>query len=535
MLARISSTLILGTLLLSQVILPYAVLGQDNGVNFTPEEQAYIERKEYFKLAVDPDWMPFESIDRNGDYIGISADLIDLIKEKSNLDIRLVPTSSWSETLELARNREIDIVSLANRTSDRETYLNFTEPVIEVQSVVATLNSRPYIQDIGDIRYQPIGVIRDYSHGELLRENYPGINLVVIENYEEGLDKVQSGQLYGIVGNIGTISYVIQRAKISNMKIAGRVTEEVHLRIASRNDEPILNDILNKVLGTISEQERDQIVNKWFSVKYETPPDYKITIWVSLGFILIMIFVGIWSKKLRDINRKLESLNKQKDYFFSIIGHDLRNPLTAISGYSSIILEEADTLDKVSLKKFASTINTNSAQIVQTLNQLLEWSRIELNQDISISKEFNLEKLVNVTFNLYEINAGTKGVTLKNEVPADIHLDADEHMVSTILRNLIFNAIKYSTEGDSVSVLYKKQGQTQQIIVRDTGVGISDQRIAEILSEKVVSSTQGTNYESGSGLGLYICKKYAEKLGGKLKISSQQGSGSDFILELYTR
>ena len=238
-------------------------------------------------------------------------------------------------------------------------------------------------------------------------------------------------------------------------------------------------------------------------------------------------------QKILQQNITLKELNDTKDKFFSIISHDLRSPFNSLLGLSKILNDNFDEFGVSEQKEFIGHINQTVNNTYKLLENLLLWSRsqsgvIEFNPE----KE-NLNSLSNQTIELLSQLAFDKSITLKNEISKKILVNADKNMLLTILRNLVSNAIKFTPKGGKVIVKAKpiignNKHNFVEISVKDSGVGISHEKKAKlfIIAENV--STKGTENESGTGLGLILCKEFTEKHNGKIWVESEVGKGSLF-------
>jgi polar amino acid transport system substrate-binding protein len=236
----------------------------------TLEEQKFLLIKEVLTLCVDPDWLPFEAI-RDGNHVGIAADIFDYIKTLIPIPIEVLLTKNWAESVEAAKARECDLYSLASSTPERLTYMDFTDSYIDLPIVMATKNDTFFVDSIESVKHEPIGIVKGYAIAELLRERYPDINIVDVETISEGLAMLEQGKLYGYVDNLMTIADLIQKRFTGELKISARLDEKVQLAIGTRNDEPILKTIFQSIIQhvNIDETQKQQIYNNWVSVKYD--------------------------------------------------------------------------------------------------------------------------------------------------------------------------------------------------------------------------------------------------------------------------
>jgi PAS domain S-box-containing protein len=238
-------------------------------------------------------------------------------------------------------------------------------------------------------------------------------------------------------------------------------------------------------------------------------------------------------------NEELQKLNASKDKFFSIIAHDLRGPFNAIEGFSIILSEQISEKNYEGIETFAQIIKKTSRQTLDLLTNLLDWS---LSQ--SGRMEFNpgfveLVSLIGEVTLAFLDMAAQKGITIRKVLPQSAPLYADKNMISTVLRNLISNALKYTRQNGTVIISVEKQKNELTISVSDTGVGLSKSRIDNLFRIDKSYSTPGTQKEKGTGLGLILCKDFVEKHSGKIWVESEEenlpsgkAGGSTFYFSL---
>lgn len=276
---------------------------------FSDAEIHYLLNKEKITMCVDPHWMPFEEI-RNGSHYGIAADYMTLFQQKLPVPIELVETSSWTESIIKAQQRQCDILSLAASTATRRQYLNFTKPYVSLPVVIATTNDKIYIKSIEDILTKKIGIVQGYAIAENLRTKYPQANIVDVASITDGLRRVESGEIYCYIDNLMVIADQIQKQFTGTIKISGRIQEEIKLAIGTRNDEPQLATIFNKLIPIVTPDERQAIYNKWISVNQEVGFDYHL-FWIMVGaFSLISGVYVVHFYQLSKYNRLLLKLSE---------------------------------------------------------------------------------------------------------------------------------------------------------------------------------------------------------------------------------
>ncbi|WP_419771428.1 MAG: diguanylate cyclase [Candidatus Marinarcus sp.] len=274
-------------------------------VSFTQVEKGYLLKKGVLKLCVDPDWMPFESI-HNGKYVGISSDIFKLIQQNLDINMELYPTKTWAQSMEAAKKRECDIFTLASQTPDRSEYMNFTDSYIDLPIVMATQVNKAFVDNFYALENKKIGAVKGYAIAQIMKSRYPNIEVVEVDNITQGLQLVESGKLYGYVDNLMVIAYYIQKDFTRMLKISSRLNENVELAIGTRNDEPLLHNIFQKLIRSVSETEKQKIYNQWVSVEESVDINYSLVYQIIGLFLLLLAFFLYHYSQLRKYNHLLK-------------------------------------------------------------------------------------------------------------------------------------------------------------------------------------------------------------------------------------
>jgi diguanylate cyclase (GGDEF)-like protein len=298
----------------------------------TDMQRQYLQTKQKLIYCIDPSWPPFESIDAKGQHSGMSADYARFFQSQLPVPLELLPTASWPDSLLAAQQRRCDLLLLAMATPSRSQFLHFTRPYLVIPSVIVTRTEHRRVKSVAELGDALYGIRRGFGFAELYRQLHPTLKFVEVQSYEEGLLMVQSGQLAGMFGNMGSLGHLLQQYKITNLKIAGRLPGDSELSIASRNDEPLLNEISQLLIERIDPALQQQINNQWLSVRMETEPDYQLLALVSLGAVLILAALTWAYLKVRRLNRQLVQANVQ------LAEQSLRDSLTGL--YNRKFLDE---------------------------------------------------------------------------------------------------------------------------------------------------------------------------------------------------
>jgi two-component system, sensor histidine kinase and response regulator len=238
-------------------------------------------------------------------------------------------------------------------------------------------------------------------------------------------------------------------------------------------------------------------------------------------------------KELNKLNETLKDSNSTKDKFFSIIAHDLKNPLGAFKNVTSFLLKNFNTLQEEEKLDFIDLMNQSAHHVYSLLENLLNWSRSQTGRMEFNPEKFDLSMIVNDSIQLLKITADKKEITLINNIAPGTMIFADINMITTVVRNLISNAIKFTHKDGSISVSgYNNINGFIQVEVSDTGIGMNEDIKQKLFNIKHHHTTLGTGNEKGTGLGLILCKEFVEKNNGKIWVESEFNKGSKFCFTI---
>ncbi|MCW9016575.1 MAG: EAL domain-containing protein [Kangiellaceae bacterium] len=281
-------------------------------INFTSTERAFLQSIDKIRLCVDPSSMPLDAISE-GNHIGIGAEYIKLFSNLIEKPISIMDTTSWNQSLLSVKSGRCDMISLAAKTPQREEYLTFTEPFVEIPFVVVTTQDKFFLSKLDGLKEKRLGVHKGYAYVDLLRNKYPEINLVEVKNRTQGLEMVRTGELFGYLSGLHLAGYTIQVENYTDLKINGGFDElsTIELGIGVRKQSPILKDILNKAIASVSIEQRKRIENYWLTVRYDIAEDYNRLLQFAAIASLILIILGYHQLRLRSANKKLEERERE--------------------------------------------------------------------------------------------------------------------------------------------------------------------------------------------------------------------------------
>ncbi|MDD2197042.1 MAG: ATP-binding protein [Bacteroidales bacterium] len=238
------------------------------------------------------------------------------------------------------------------------------------------------------------------------------------------------------------------------------------------------------------------------------------------------------TKEIEKQNIELHKLNKTKTDLLSIISHDLRSPFNAFMGLTDIMLLNFNENIKEPeyFRKQIELINERATNLFNVADTLLNWAWSQTEEIVVKKERINLEIIINNQINILKDIAQSKDVEIEILSKEEINFNTDPKILGIIIRNLISNSIKYSHKGKSITIDYFAKGTNVVIEISDSGVGMDNDKIREILASNINTSTLGTQEEKGTGLGLNICKSLIDKIGGRFFISSKKNKGTSVTI-----
>jgi signal transduction histidine kinase len=245
------------------------------------------------------------------------------------------------------------------------------------------------------------------------------------------------------------------------------------------------------------------------------------------------------NKELEQTNQKLiiseqilKELNATKDKFFSIIAHDLKNPFNALLGFSELLERNYDTYTKDEIKEYINVIYESSQSLFKLLDNLLQWSRTQTGSITYNPEQFELLSIIKQEVSYLQLNADKKKIDIKVLVNKSLSAYADKNIISSVIRNLVNNAIKFTNTNGRVEIRAKDYAEGVEISITDSGIGIDNDDLDKIFQLNSSISNKGTANEEGTGLGLLLCKEFVEMNNGRIWATSIKGKGSTFYFTL---
>lgn len=231
-------------------------------------------------------------------------------------------------------------------------------------------------------------------------------------------------------------------------------------------------------------------------------------------------------------NIELKKANASKDRFFSIVAHDLKSPFSIIISFVNIMKKAFDDYNKDQIMNLINELEQSTKNTFNLLKNLLDWSRMQSGVIDFLPEEFNLNKVIQKVTRLLIPRAKQKNIKLIVNIRENIRVYGDVNMITTVIRNLVNNAIKFTEPEGLIEISVQTDNGQVYVSVSDNGIGIKKENIPKLFKIESNFSTYGTAYEKGTGLGLILVKEFIEKNNGSIKVKSEKGKGSEFTINL---
>ncbi|MGD9623746.1 MAG: transporter substrate-binding domain-containing protein [Arcobacter sp.] len=481
-------------------------------IPFTKEEEKYLKNKKVITMCVDPDWEPFERLDNNNKHIGIAADLIRLISSKLGVEIEVIPTKNWDESIIFSKEKKCDILSFLNETPKRKEWLNFTKPIFEDPNVIVTRNEFETPKDLSFLENRTIAIPSNTAMYELFEKDFPNLKIVPVETEAEAFSLVENKKVDMTVRSLIIAAYTIKKENLFNLKIVAQPLKYKNvLRIGVLKEDIILKDILNKAINEISKKEQEQIINNHVSIKLPDNSEYlSLIIYVLIFISLIIIIILLWNYQLRKkIAIEIEKNSIQQDLMFqqnkkaelgNLIGnisHQWRDSLTKI-GYINLNLRAMllqnkdvprDFLDKSTLE-----IEKSLDFMSETMQNFLDYYKPSVNV-----LEFEVYDSIKSALSIIDTKIKNNNLHIEFKGDFDIKIKGIRNEWMQVWINLIINSINISIKRGIQNPIIEIKLSKDSIIFEDNCGKIDEALFIEI------------NQEKYKGLGIKMSKEIAKK------------------------
>lgn len=301
-------------------------LKADDHVRLSAEERSWLSQNNSIRLGINPEWAPFEFVNSDGRYSGISSDYIQMINEHLELSMRPVPELSWSEVIAQIKSGDIDLLPCLPKTHSLSKYLLFSKPYASLPVVILTRDEVPYLAGFENLEGKKIAVIKDHFLNDLLEQDLPGKTFFVVNNMEEALMAVSKRKAFAFVGNLPSINYTIKKLGLSNLTISGQTDYQLDFVMAVRKEQYHLINIIDRLISSMSAHEREFIEDKWINLPVKKQTDWKkvrsiFVIFMCIPIILVSV-ISFWNRLLvKEVKarKKAQKLTQLYDFIVNSV------------------------------------------------------------------------------------------------------------------------------------------------------------------------------------------------------------------------
>lgn len=519
-----------------------AYFPERNQTPLTREEAEYVEAGRKVRVGIDVTVKPFAYASKEQmEYQGIYVELLELLKEKTGLNLTLIPCRSDSELEQMLEEQKVDLIFPGSGS----TRSNWKESNTFFKSDLVFLKQKSEVFDSANEK--KIGYLQSRkSVANSLKKNIPDVEIWEYESYDAARQALGKGEIDAIAGDLYELSYYMQNPRCENLELYRYQTYQSDRKFAGT--EEILLSILNKGIERISSSEIGQIRNKYaVSMRYEENFADLLyrnrNLCVATGVCFAICLVGLFLymnvkrsfyEQIEAKNQELERANMAKSRFLSNVSHDMRTPMNAIMGMTSLALEEVE--DKRAVKSYLENIYGSSHFLLGLINDVLDMAKIESGKLELHRIPYSMGKFQNMVRSTIEPLCREKNIQFVMTEIGNQSILVDPVRFNQIFLNLLSNAVKFTEEGGKVEYLIEKSERDSHLdmdfYVRDNGIGMTEefqQKMFDPFSREEQKSDSGMQ---GTGLGLSITKSIVDAMGGTIEVKSQVGSGSEFHIHL---
>ena len=503
-------------------------------VEFSKEEREWIKKHPVITYVGDPNWLPFESINKEGKYIGIVADLLHYIEDVTSLKFKIIKTKSWRESLDIIKSGNAMMIS-QSEDANKQTNLLFSQVYYKNPIVLITDKNR-YISSLEDVKEKKIAIIKYEPFYKKIQKEYPDIDFIDVKSVSDGLYAINDTKADVFVNTLARTSYYMAKLQFGNLKISGRTKFDVNLGFGVLPQDRVLKDIIDKVLVNIPKNVGNKILSKWITQKYIEKPDYTaLKIAIGIFAVIFMMWVYFYLRLKKESQERIKAQTKMLKQqskmaamgeMLDAVAHQWKQPLNAITMYLDLLKSDFDDglVDKAYIDELEEGTHAQIEHMLSTLNEFRNFFRPNTKIE-----DFNLLKLVNSVLLL------TKDEFIKNNIEIDVQISENislkgnqnefKHLIINIINNAkdAFNENGINNRKIVIEATSLEDGTVLQI--SDNAGGIPP-KVIEHIFEANFTTKEGSK---GTGIGLYMSRQIVEKMGATIKVTNKNG-GASFMM-----
>jgi len=523
-----------------------------------------VQELQKVKVCVSPNGLPIE-MNENGRHIGMAADFLAIISKKTGLEFELLPTRTWSESINAAKKYQCDILSAAEENDELAHYFHFTDPYMGFPIVIIARENTPFVSSLESIKEQKVATIADAEYIEVLNRHYPKMQITGMTTTKDGLQSVRGGKVDYFIDITADLAYVTGKYHISGLNIAGFVGDDFYYRVAVRKDDPVLFTKIQSAVQSISEEEKHQIYKRWIDADIETAIDYshiwKILILSLSGFVVFFI----WNRKLsreifkrQEAEKQLLELNDsleekirkqvlkmreadlllhqqsrlaQTGELLSNIAHQWRQPLARLSALfmQAEIKVKQGKLDKEELQDLIAQNNSIVEHMSQTIEDFTHFFQMDDKKRVL----FHPEKLCQKAVGIIDGTLQSNDIMLHKSYPKITpklygHPRAFSHLILILLSNANDILKKRNIVQAAIWLEMTNDSEHLRVTVEDNGGGIDEEIISKVFDPYFTTKPK----EEGTGVGLYLGSTIIQRIFQGTLTVSNSAKGAKFLIKI---
>lgn len=506
---------------INSLLIQKTIETKHNTIELTSLQKEYLKNKKEITMCVDPDWKPFEIINKNGEHEGIAADIIKLISKKLDLQITLIQTKGWEESLEFSKNKKCDILSFLNETPERKKWLTFTEPIFEDPNVLVARAETPMITNLKNIKAS-IALPKGTAMYERFSKDFPNLIFIPVDSEEEAFSLVENKKADLTLRSLIVAAYTIKKDGLFNLKIVGKPLEySNYLRIGVIKEEEILKDILNSAIKTITQKDIDEIVNNHVSIEVNNVNYFTVGFWIFIGLLVVMFVILLWNYLLRkEVKKELEKNLIQSELLFQSekeaelgklianISHQWRDSLTKISYINLTTIAKLKLKQEITndyLEKSSNEIEQSLDFMSDTMQNFLDYYKPAVNP-----VEFDILESIKSSISIINTKIKNHNLVINYNIKENLSIIAVRNQWMQVWINLINNSINQGIKQNISNPIINITIRENSILLEDNCKGFK---------EEVLENFSKNNL---NGLGLKMCRDILSKDGWEFTIMNTQ-------------
>jgi len=517
----------------------------------SPEERDWLSEHPVITIGPDPDALPFEAIDSDGHYIGLSADYLAHISGVLGISFKVVKTQNWAELMTMAKQQKIDLLPAIVSSAPRREFLSFTSPWLSVPGVV--LSTHPY-SSVGDLKDKTVAVVDGSVWDDYLSVHPVDVRLIRVEDNRTALELTALSGVDAMVTNLAIATEMIHQLGISNLRVVLRLKRNTDISIGVRKDWPELVSILNKSLTHMDPAVKEEIRQRWLKLEeipwWRDPSFQRIGLFSLGGFVLIIVFFIVWNQSLkRQVKKRSRALElahqrlvraakmKSIGQLAAGVAHEVKNPLAVIS-LGVEFLHSSPDLDAAEQQILADMDDAvqRADRVIRGLLDYSHYSKLErrpgdineaIKQSLRLVEHEMKKHQIEVCSDLGILEAAYFDFTRIQQVFINLFVNSAQAMGEKGRLKIVSKMDSLSLSEAELSQYYRPGQRVIKVTVTDTGPGIGD-------TEKKIFDPFYTTKDigQGTGLGLSESRNIMELHNGTLHLRNCEPTGACAVVIL---